>query len=146
MNDKEKKLTEALKEYFGKDVGDVDHAFVESNVVYRDLPRREKYITIITGPHKPTFEEKRQELVDQLNKDLKEINKDLSVETNASLIDVYIEGHKEPIFEIYGVDDPPAAIQSFDILLSFSLVKRVMDTIAELLDALNSLREQYKND
>ncbi|MES5126735.1 hypothetical protein [Lactobacillus crispatus] len=54
MADKEEKekLTEALKEYFGEDVGDIECCYGE------DLQEPGRRITIITKPHKPTFKEK----------------------------------------------------------------------------------------
>ncbi|RXF59490.1 hypothetical protein ERD32_01970 [Lactobacillus crispatus] len=51
MVDKEEKekLTEALKEYIGEDVGGIECCYGE------DLQEHGRRITIITKPHKPTF-------------------------------------------------------------------------------------------
>lgn len=150
MADKEEKekLREALNEYFGRDVGDVDYTITESNICCGDdLREPERRITIITKPHKPTFEEKCKELVDQLDKDLREIDVDLSAkEANNGLVDIYIKGNKKPLFTVYGDADLPAAIQLCDAVLSFRLVKKVMSTITEFLRALNYLGRQYKDE
>uniref|UniRef100_UPI0026316260 hypothetical protein n=1 Tax=uncultured Lactobacillus sp. TaxID=153152 RepID=UPI0026316260 len=98
MVDKEEKekLTEALKEYIGEDVGDVDYCYGE------DLQESGRRITIITKPHKPTFKEKRKELVDQLNKELKEIDDNYSVVKGIASPDVtYIHYDARPYCELY---------------------------------------------
>ena len=104
MNDKEEKekLREALNEYFGNDVGDVDYARVQSNVVYGDSAKLGKYITIVTKTHKPTFKEKRKELVDQLEKDLKDIDDNFNVVEGMGNPDVtYIRFSNFPYCELY---------------------------------------------
>ena len=70
MNDKEKKLREALNEYFGSDVGDIANVDGETTSYAACPARFERHIDITTVPHKLTFEERRKKLVDQLDKDL----------------------------------------------------------------------------
>lgn len=107
MNDKEKKLTEALKEYFGRDVGDVEGANVEPNFTDYStkslgLPHPIKRIVITTVPHKPTLKEKRKELVDQLEKDLKDIDDNFNVVEGMGTPDVtYIRCSNFPYCELY---------------------------------------------
>ena len=151
MKSKEEKLREALNEYFGRDVGDVKGCFIGPASPTDYVPEcpvdHTKQITILTKQHVPTFAEKRKELVDQLDKDLREIDVDLSAkEANNGLVDIYIKGNKKPLFTVYGDADLPAAIQLCDAVLSFRLVKKVMSTITEFLRALNYLGRQYKDE
>lgn len=101
MNDKEKKLTEALKEYFGKDVGNVTYADAES-ISPIGMAGSKRYILITTAPHKPTLKEKRKELVDQLEKDLKDIDDNFNVVEGMGTPDVtYIRCSNFPYCELY---------------------------------------------
>ena len=143
MNDKEKKLREALNEYFGSDVGDVDYARVQSNVVYGDSAKLGKYITIVTKIHKPTFEEKRKELVDQLNKELKEIDDNYSIVEGMGSPDItyihygirlYCKLYLDGNINFYGVYD------------SVKQMTKVMETISGFSWELRQLKEQYKDE
>ncbi|MCT7680809.1 MAG: hypothetical protein N4R92_05470, partial [Lactobacillus crispatus] len=102
MNDKEKKLTEALKEYFGRDVGDVEGEpnFMDYSTKLPGLVHPIKRIVITTVPYKPTFEERRKELVDQLDKDLKEIDGDFNVKIKGDRIYIYLCAVR--LYELYG--------------------------------------------
>ena len=143
MNDKEKKLREALNEYFGNDVGDVDYARVQSNVVYGDSAKLGKYITIVTKTHKLTFEEKRKELVDQLDKDLKEIDDDYSVVKSIASPDVtYIHYDARPYCELY----PNGNIDFHGVYDSVKQMTKVMETISGFSWKLKRLKEQYKDE
>lgn len=139
MVDKEEKekLTEALKEYIGEDVGDVDYCYGE------DLQESGRRITIITKPHKPTFKEKRKELVDQLDKDLKEIDDNFNVVEGMETPDVtYIHCCSFPYCELY-------LNGNVNFYGSYGSVKRMTKAMEVILDfsrKLKRLREQYKND
>lgn len=137
MKNKEEKLREALNEYFGNDVGDVDYARVQSNVVYGE------YITIVTKTHKPTFEEKRKELIDQLDKDLKEIDDNFTVVEGIESTDItYIHYDARPYCELY----PNGNINFHGVYDSVKQMTKVMETISGFSRKLKRLREQYKDE
>lgn len=146
MTDKEEKekLTEALKEYFGEDVGDVDYAITESNICYgEDLREPERRITIITKPHKTTFKEKRKELVDQLDKDLKEIDDNFSaVEGMGSPNITYIHYGIRSYCKLY-ID---GNINFYGVYDSVKQMTKVMETISGFSWELKRLKEQYKDE
>lgn len=143
MTDKEEKLTEALKEYFGEDVGDVKKVLTQP-VFNQGAPvLNTKRIMIVTKIHKPTFEEKRKELVDQLDKDLKEIDDNYSVVEGMGSPDItyiyygirsycklYIDGN----INFYGVYD------------SVKQMTKVMETISGFSWEFRQLKEQYKDE
>ena len=139
MVDKEEKekLTEALKEYIGEDVGDVDYCYGE------DLQESGRRITIITKPHKPTFKEKRKKLVDQLNKELKEIDDNFNVVEGMETPDVtYIHCCSFPYCELY-------LNGNVNFYGSYGSVKRMTKAMEVILDfsrKLKRLREQYKDE
>lgn len=142
MVDKEEKekLTEALKEYIGEDVGDVDYCYGE------DLQESGRRITIITKPHKPTFKEKRKELVDQLDNDLKEIDADLNAKAlGENNIRIYDEGIGAVICDFHELTDA-CNFHLFDCYLSVTEMIKIMDAVAAFTQELKRLREQYKND
>lgn len=137
VNKEEKeKLTEALKEYIGEDVGDIEYCYGE------DLQEPGRRITIITKPHKPTFKEKRKELVDQLDKELKEIDDNFNVVEGMETPDVtYIHCCSFPYCELY--------LNGVNFYGSYGSVKRMTKAMEVILDfsrKLKRLREQYKND
>lgn len=138
MTDKEKKLTEALKEYFGKDVGNVTYADAESITPIGMGSKR--YILITTEPHKPTLKEKRKELVDQLDKDLKEIDGgfDVKIERN----DICIWYYAGRLCELYGKDD----MHFYSTYLKVKKMTKVMETISGFSWELKRLKEQYKDE
>ena len=144
MNDKEEKekLREALNEYFGNDVGDVDYARVQSNVVYGDSAKLGKYITIVTKTHKPTFEEKRKELIDQLDKDLKEIDDNYSIVEGMGNPDVtYIQCSNFPYCELYLNGNV-----NFHGYGSVKQMTKAMEAISGFSWELRQLKEQYKDE
>lgn len=136
---KNEKLREALNEYFGNDVGDIDHALVQSNVVYGGSAKLEKYITIITKPHKPTFKEKRKELVDQLNKELKEIDDNYSVVKGIASPDVTcIHYDARPYCELY----PNGNINFHGVYDSVKQIAKIMKIISCFSCKLKRLKEE----
>lgn len=141
MNDKEKKLTEALKEYFGKDVGDVTYADAES--ITPIGMGSKKYILITTAPHKPTLKEKRKELVDQLEKDLKDIDDNFNVVEGMDNPDVtYIRWSNFPYCELY-------LNGNVDFHGAYGNVKKmakVMEAISVFSWELRQLKEQYEDE
>ena len=145
MNDKEEKekLREALNEYFGNDVGDVDYARVQSNVVYGDSAKLGKYITIVTKTHKPTFEEKRKELIDQLDKDLKEIDDNFTVVEGIESTDItYIHYGTRLYCKLY-LD---GNINSYGVYDSVKQMTKVMEAISGFSWKLKRLKEQYRDE
>ena len=158
MNDKEKKLREALNEYFGSDVGDISQTVVEPEFLnrfpHKDLVSRSKRITIITKPHKMTFEERRKELVDQLDKDLKDIdgvfgakaldeNNVRVYEESADIIPDII------LFEIYEGNDSWDICHVHlcnNIYLSVPEMIKIMNAISKFSKELDHLKELYKNE
>lgn len=143
MTDKEKKLTKALKEYFGKDVGDV--VYVDAGSIYDPalMARYESQIMITTAPHKLTFEEKRKELVDQLDKELKEIDDDFKIKTSGGCPGVvYIWLHSRPFCELY----TDGTINLHGTNTDVKQMTRAMEAISGFSWKLKRLREKYKND
>lgn len=135
MVDKEEKekLTEALKEYFGEDVGDIEYCYGE------DLQEPGRRITIITKPHKPTFKEKRKELVDQLNKELKEIDDNYSVVKGIASPDVtYIHYDARPYCELY----PNGNINFHGVYDSVKQIAKIMKIISCFSCKLKCLKEE----
>lgn len=143
MKNKEEKLREALNEYFGNDVGDVDYARVQSNVVYGDSAKLGKYITIVTKTHKPTFKEKRKELIDQLDKDLKEIDDNFNVVEGMETPDVtYIHCCSFPYCELYLTGN----VKFYGSYGSVKRMTKAMEVILDFSRKLKRLREQYKDE
>lgn len=144
MIKKEEKLREALNEYFGDDVGDVAHVDAES-ISYDPvkMARAERHIMITTVPHKPTFEEKRKELVDQLEKDLKDVDDDFNVVKGMGNPDVtYIRCSNFAYCELY-------LNGNVDFHGAYGSVKQItkaMETISGFSWKLKRLKEQYKDD
>lgn len=126
MNDKEKKLTEALKEYFGRDVGDVEGEpnFMDYSTKLPGLVHPIKRIVITTVPYKPTFEERRKELVDQLDKDLKEIDGDFNVKIKGDRIYIYLCAVR--LYELYGEDN----MAIYSVYLKVEKMAKAMEAIS----------------
>lgn len=149
MTDKEEKekLTEALKEYFGEDVGDVDYTITESNICYgEDLREPERRITIITKPHKPTFEERRKELVDQLDKDLKEIDRYLRVTADGTRLYIYFDKNNNWICSLDECMNPLNNLQLYDACLSVTEMSRITNALSEYSRKTYVLRKQYEDE
>lgn len=145
MNDKEKKLTEALN--FGSDVGDV--MYVDAEPISYDPPEiagLEKHIMITTVPHKLTFKEKRKELVDQLDRDMQKISVDLSAKALGNKIQIYDNDIGTNICEFTERVDDICNFRLFDCYLSVVEVIKIMDAIAKFVQESERLRKQYKND
>lgn len=143
MNDKEKKLREALNEYFGSDVGDIANVDGETTSYAACPARFERHIDITTVPHKLTFEERWKKLVDQLDNDLKEIDDNFNVVEGVETPDVtYIHCCSFPYCELY-------LNGNVNFYGSYGSVKRMTKAMEVILDfsrKLKRLREQYKND
>ena len=154
MKSKEEKLREALNEYFGRDVGDVKGCFIDPASPTDYVPEcpvdHTKQITILTKQHVPTFAEKRKELVDQLDKDLKDIDGVLGAKAlDENNVCVYEESADIILFEIYEGND------SWDIrhvhlcnniYLSVSKMIKIMNAISKFSKELDHLKELYKNE
>lgn len=143
MNDKEKKLREALNEYFGSDVGDIANVDGETTSYAACPARFERHIDITTVPHKLTFEERRKKLVDQLDKDLKEIDDNFNVVEGMETPDVtYIHCCSFPYCELY-------LNGNVNFYGSYGSVKRMTKAMEVILDfsrKLKRLKEQYKDE
>lgn len=143
MKNKEEKLREALNEYFSSDVGDIANVDGETTSYAACPARFERHIEITTVPHKLTFEERRKKLVDQLNKELKEIDDNYSVVKGIASPDVtYIHCCSFPYCELY-------LNGNVNFYGSYGSVKRMTKAMEVILDfsrKLKRLREQYKND
>ena len=142
MVDKEEKekLTEALKEYIGEDVGDVDYCYGE------DLQESGRRITIITKPHKPTFKEKRKELVGQLDKDLKEIDRYLRVTADGTRLYIYFDKNNNWICSLDECMDPLNNLQLYDACLSVTEMSRITNVLSEYCLKTYVLRRRYEDE
>ena len=152
MNDKEKKLREALNEYFGSDVGDIANVDGETTSYAACPARFERHIDITTVPHKLTFEERRKKLVDQLDKDLKDIDGVFGAKAlDENNVRVYEESADNTLLEIYEGND------SWDIrhvhlcicnniYLSVPKMIKIMNAISKFSKELDHLKELYKNE
>ena len=147
MKSKEEKLREALNEYFGRDVGDVKGCFIDPASPTDYVPEcpvdHTKQITILTKQHVPTFAEKRKELVDQLEKDLKDIDDNFNVVEGMGNPDVtYIHYDARPYCELY----PNGNINFHGVYDSVKQMTKVMETISGFSWELRQLKEQYKDE
>lgn len=146
MNDKEKKLREALNEYFGSDVGDIANVDGET-ISYAACPARfERHIDITTVPHKLTFEERRKKLVDQLDKDLKEIDKYLRVTADGTRLYIYFDKNNNWICSLDECMNPLNELQLYDACLSVTEMSRITNALSEFSKELDHLKELYKNE
>ena len=147
MKNKEEKLSEALNEYFGRDVGDVKGCFIDPASPTDYVPEcpvdHTKQITILTKQHVPTFAEKRKELVDQLDKDLKEIDDNFNVVEGMETPDVtYIRCSDFPYCELYLNGN----VNFNSAYGSIKQMTKVMETISGFSWKLKRLKEQYKDE
>lgn len=140
MNDKEKKLREALNEYFGKEVGDVKRVLIQPVFNQGAPDLNAKRIIIVTKTHKPTFEEKRNELVDQLDKDLKEIDGGFDVKIEGDKICIWYYAGR--LCELYGKDD----MRFYSTYLKVKKMTNTMDAISGFSWNLRQLKEQYEDE
>ena len=148
MKSKEEKLSEALNEYFGKDLGDVVYASAESiSFDPTKLSAPESNILITTVPHKPTFKEKRKELVDQLDKDLKEIDDGFGAQVISSDGEILIHVGHAKIAELYwdwAINE--FHMHVFPIGISVITVVKIMDAVSVFTQELERLKEQYEDE
>lgn len=143
MNDKEKKLREALNEYFGSDVGDIANVDGETTSYAACPARFERHIDITTVPHKLTFEERRKKLVDQLDKDLKEIDDNYSVvEGMGSPGVTYIHCSNFPYCELYLNGN----VNFHGAYGSVKQMTKAMEAISVFSWELRQLKEQYEDE
>ncbi len=147
MKSKEEKLREALNEYFGRDVGDVKGCFIDPASPTDYVPEcpvdHTKQITILTKQHVPTFAEKRKELVDQLDKDLKEIDDNYSVVEGMGSPDVtYIHCSNFPYCELYLNGN----VNFHGAYGSVKQMTKVMEAISVFSWELRQLKEQYEDE
>ena len=151
MNDKEKKLREALNEYFGRDVGDVKGCFIDPASPTDYVPEcpvdHTKQITILTKQHVPTFAERRKKLVDQLDKDLKEIDDGFGAQVISSDGEILIHVGHAKIAELYwdwAINE--FHMHVFPIEISVITVVKIMDAVSVFTQELKRLKEQYKDE
>ena len=151
MNDKEKKLREALNEYFGRDVGDVKGCFIDPASPTDYVPEcpvdHTKQITILTKQHVPTFAEKRKELVDQLDNDLKEIDDGFGAQVISSDGEILIHVGHAKFAELYwdwAINE--FHMHVFPIEISVITVVKIMDAVSVFTQELERLKEQYKDE
>lgn len=143
MKNREEKLREALNEYFGSDVGDIANVDGETTSYVACPARFERHIDITTVPHKLTFEERRKELIDQLDKDLKEIDDNFTVVEGMETPDVtYIHCCSFPYCELY----PNGNINFHGVYDSVKQMTKVMKTISGFSWELERLKEQYEDE
>lgn len=143
MNDKEKKLREALNEYFGSDVGDIANVDGETTSYAACPARFERHIDITTVPHKLTFEERRKKLVDQLNKELKEIDDNFNVVEGMETPDVtYIHCCSFPYCELYLNGN----VKFYGSYGSVKRMTKAMEVILDFSRKLKRLKEQYEDE
>lgn len=151
MNDKEKKLREALNEYFGRDVGDVKGCFIDPASPTDYVPEcpvdHTKQITILTKQHVPTFAERRKKLVDQLDKDLKEIDDGFGAQVISSDGEILIHVGHAKIAELYwdwAINE--FHMHVFPIEISVITVVKIMDAVSVFTQELGRLKEQYEDE
>lgn len=143
MKSKEEKLTEALKEYFGNDVGDIKDVIAVPRNRCLDLENNMKDYNdflIMTEPHQPTFKDKLEDLIDQLEKKLKKIDGDFNVKIEGDRICIYLCAVR--LYELYGEDN--MAIHS--VYLKVEKMAKTVEAILDFSWNLRELKEQYKND
>ena len=151
MNDKEKKLREALNEYFGRDVGDVKGCFIDPASPTDYVPEcpvdHTKQITILTKQHVPTFAERRKKLVDQLDKDLKEIDDGFGAQVISSDGEILIHVGHAKIAELYwdwAINE--FHMHVFPIEISVITVVKIMDAVSVFTQELGRLKQQYEDE
>ena len=150
MNDKEKKLREALNEYFGREVGDVKGCFIDPASPTDYVPEcpvdHTKQITILTKQHVPTFAEKRKELVDQLDNDLKEIDRYLRVTADGTRLHIYFDKNNNWICSLDECMDPLNNLQLYGACLSVTEMSRITNALSEYCRKTYVLRRRYEDE
>lgn len=150
MTDKNEKLREALNEYFGRDVGDVKGCFIDPASPTDYVPEcpvdHTKQITILTKQHVPTFAEKRKELVDQLDKDLKEIDRYLRVTADGTRLYIYFDKNNNWICSLDECMNPLNDLQLYDACLSVTEMSRITNALSEYRRKTYVLRRQYEDE
>ena len=146
MKCKEKKLREALNEYFGSDVGDIANVDGETTSYAACPARFERHIDITTVPHKLTFEERRKKLVDQLDKDLKEIDRYLRVTADGIRLYIYFDKNNNWICSLDECMNPLNDLQLYDARLSVTEMSRIMNALSEYCRKTHVLRRQYEDE
>lgn len=150
MKSKEEKLREALNEYFGRDVGDVKGCFIDPASPTDYVPEcpvdHTKQITILTKQHVPTFAEKRKELVDQLDNDLKEIDRYLRVTADGTRLHIYFDKNNNWICSLDECMDPLNNLQLYDACLSVTEMSRITNALSEYCRKTYVLRRRYEDE
>ena len=150
MKSKEEKLREALNEYFGRNVGDVKGCFIDPASPTDYIPEcpvdHTKQITILTKQHVPTFAEKRKELVDQLDNDLKEIDRYLRVTADGTRLHIYFDKNNNWICSLDECMDPLNNLQLYDACLSVTEMSRITNALSEYCRKTYVLRRRYEDE
>ena len=143
MKSKEEKLSEALKEYFGNDVGDIKDIIAVPRNRCLDLENNMKDYNdflIMTEPHQPTFKDKLEDLIDQLEKKLRKIDGDFNVKIEGDRICIYLCAVR--LYELYGEDN----MAIYSVYLKVEKMAKTVEAIVDFSRELKRLKEQYKND
>lgn len=143
MKSKEEKLSEALKEYFGNDVGDIKDIIAVPRNRCLDLENNMKDYNdflIMTEPHQPTFKDKLEDLIDQLEKKLKKIDGDFNVKIEGDRICIYLCAVR--LYELYGEDN----MAIYSVYLKVEKMAKTVEAIVDFSRELKRLKEQYKDD
>lgn len=143
MKSKEEKLSEALKEYFGKDVGDIKDIIAVPRNRGLDLENNMKDYNdflIMTEPHQPTFKDKLEDLIDQLEKKLRKIDGDFNVKIEGDRICIYLCAVR--LYELYGEDN----MAIYSVYLKVEKMAKTVEAIVDFSRELKRLKEQYKDE
>lgn len=143
MTDKEEKLSEALNEYFGNDVGDIKDVIAVPRNRCLDLENNMKDYNdflIMTEPHQPTFKDKLEDLIDQLEKKLKKIDGDFNVKIEGDRICICLCA--VCLYELY--DEDNMAIHS--VYLKVEKMAKTVEAILDFSRKLKHLKEKYEDE
>lgn len=143
MKSKEEKLSEALKEYFGNDVGDIKDIIAVPRNRCLDLENNMKDYNdflIMTEPHQPTFKDKLEDLIDQLEKKLRKIDGDFNVKIEGDRICIYLCAVR--LYELYGEDN----MAIYSVYLKVEKMAKTVEAIVDFSRELKRLKEQYKDE
>lgn len=143
MKSKEEKLSEALKEYFGNDVGDIKDIIAVPRNRCLDLENNMKDYNdflIMTEPHQPTFKDKLEDLIDQLEKKLRKIDGDFNVKIEGDRICIYLCAVR--LYELYGEDN----MAIYSVYLKVEKMAKTVEAIVDFSRELKRLKEQCKDD
>src|SRR5699024_2763122 len=105
-----------------------------------------KQITILMKQHVPTFAEKRKELVGQLDKDLKEIDKYLRVTADGNRLYIYVDKNNNWICSLDECMDPLNNLQLYDACLSVTEMSRITNALSEYRRKTYVLRRRYEDE